>query len=417
MDIDIERRNHTDWPLFASLCMFFAVPFLYQCVRTGLVAAIPDTDGLGIAGHIEWFDLVNETVQAFLVVPLYHLLGAVKDSRASLKGRVYESFIVSTVLYAVLIAAAFLSCSGIVRMMTGGSDARVIRYLRLESAGFVLGHVSGFAAVVFVVVGKPWYIIALTAGKAVMTVFSDLVLIPAFGVDGVAYSNIIVNAAAGIICLALIEFREFRGVAPAKPSGWMTCWIRIGLFSGAQILLDNLIYAMIVCRMVNDVEAQGDYWVANNFIWGCLLVPVLALSEIIKRENDPGKFRNYVKLSAAVAVCWVASIPAWKPFLRYAMGIGQPDGIFRIVLTLLPFYMAYELASVCAGIFTATGKTAYNFAISAIVNIGYCGIMYVLYLHGTFQAGMTFICYLFGGGMAVNAACGLILLRRLRRKG
>ena len=58
------------------------------------------------------------------------------------------SFAVSTALYAVLVAAAFLSCSGIVRVMTGGNDAAVVRYLRLESVGFVLGHVSGFAAVV-----------------------------------------------------------------------------------------------------------------------------------------------------------------------------------------------------------------------------------------------------------------------------
>ena len=75
------------------------MPFLYQCVRTGLIAAIPDTDGLGIAGHIEWFDLVNGTFQAFLVVPLYHLLGDVKDDRPSLKGRLRESFIASTALY------------------------------------------------------------------------------------------------------------------------------------------------------------------------------------------------------------------------------------------------------------------------------------------------------------------------------
>ena len=409
------RRNHTDWPLFAALCLFFAVPFLYQCVRTGLIAAIPDTDGLGIAGHIEWFDLVNETVQAFLVVPLYYLLGVVREDRPSLKGRLRASFLVSTVLYAALVAAAFLSCSGIVSVMTGGADAGVVRYLRLESIGFVLGHISGFAAVVFVVVGKPSYIMALTVGKAVMTVFSDLVLIPAFGVDGVAYSNITVNAVAGIVCFGLIEFREFRHVIPVKSSGWIIRWAGIGLFSGGQILLDNLIYALIVCRMVNDVAGQGDYWVANNFIWGCLLVPVLALSEIIKRENDPGRFRKYASVSVAIAVCWVVSIPVWKPFFRYAMGIGNPDNIFRIVLMLLPFYVAYEFSSICAGIFTAAGKTAYNCIISAVVNIGYYGVMYALYLRGIFCADMTFICCLFGGGMAVNAICGMVLLRRLRK--
>lgn len=32
--------------LFAALCLFFAIPFLYQCVRTHLIADIPAVDGL-----------------------------------------------------------------------------------------------------------------------------------------------------------------------------------------------------------------------------------------------------------------------------------------------------------------------------------------------------------------------------------
>lgn len=47
--------------LFCSLFLLGFVPFLYTLVRTNLIADSPSTDGLGIAGHIEWFDLINET--------------------------------------------------------------------------------------------------------------------------------------------------------------------------------------------------------------------------------------------------------------------------------------------------------------------------------------------------------------------
>lgn len=69
-----ERDNKFPLNLYCSLMMVSFIPFIYTLVRTNLIAHIPLTDGLGIAGHIEWFDLLNETIQAFLIVPLFALL-------------------------------------------------------------------------------------------------------------------------------------------------------------------------------------------------------------------------------------------------------------------------------------------------------------------------------------------------------
>jgi len=39
--------------------------------------------------------------------------------------------------------------------------------------------------------------------------------------------------------------------------------------------------------MITSVNEQGNYWVANNVIWGFLLIPVMSLADIIKKEaND-----------------------------------------------------------------------------------------------------------------------------------
>ena len=247
--------------LFLSLCLLLVIPFLHQCVRTSLISDIPDTDGLGIAGHIEWFDLINETIQAFLIVPLYHLLNEVKGEPGVLKQRIRGSFVVSTVLYTIFSIVCFALCSNITQFMTGNSRAELISYLRLETVAFIAGHISGFAVVVFVVAGKPSYIVALTVGRTILTILTDSFFIPAFGVNGVACSNSVINLFAGAICFALVEHSEFQQV-PVQPSangyGWLWQWVKIGVFSGAQILLDNLIYALIVCKMVNDVAEQGN---------------------------------------------------------------------------------------------------------------------------------------------------------------
>ena len=398
--------------LFLSLCLFLVIPFLHQCVRTSLISDIPDTDGLGIAGHIEWFDLINETIQAFLIVPLYHLLNEVKGAPGVLKRRIHYSFAVSTALYAIFSIVCFALCSNITQFMTGGTRAEIISYLRLETIAFIAGHISSFAVVVFVVTGNPSYIVALTVERAILTIVTDSFFIPMFGVNGGAYSNIAINLFAGLICFALVEYSEFRQVS-VQPStngyGWLRQWAVIGVFSGTQILLDNLIYALIVCKMVNDVAEQGNYWVANNFIWGLLLVPILALSEIIKRENKPDQVRNYFKASAVIVLLWTISKPVWQPFFQYMMGIRNPEPVCHIVFTLLPFYAAYAVSSIFGNLFTAAGKTAYNCAISFVVNIGYYGIVYSLYQYGVFSASIEFICYLFGFGMCVNAIFSTLL--------
>lgn len=404
--------------LFLSLCLFLIIPFLHQCVRTSLISDIPDTDGLGIAGHIEWFDLINETIQAFLIVPLYHLLNEVKGAPGVLKQRIRSSFAVSTALYTAFSIVCLALCSSITQFMTGSTRAELISYLRLETVAFIAGHISSFAVVVFVVVGKPSYIVALTVGRTILTIVTDSFFIPVFGVNGVACSNIVIKLFAGAICFALVEHLE-SSQASVQPSangyGWLRQWVVIGVFSGAQILLDNLIYALIVCKMVNDVAEQGNYWVANNFIWGFLLVPILAIAEIIKRENAPGQVRKYFKATAVIVLLWVISIPAWQPFFRYIMGIEATEPVCHIVFTLLPFYAAYAVSSIFSNLFTAAGKTAYNSAISVVVNIGYYGILYSLYQYGVFSASIEFICYLFGFGMCVNAICGMFLFAWSKR--
>ena len=50
-------------------------------------------------------------------------------------------------------------------------------------------------------------------------------------------------------------------------------------------VLDNFIYSIMICKMVNAVSESGNYWIANNFIWGWLLIPIMVITEIIKRNN------------------------------------------------------------------------------------------------------------------------------------
>lgn len=77
----------------------------------------------------------------------------------------------------------------------------------------------------------------------------------------------------------------------------------------------------MVCKMVNAVAEQGNYWIANNFIWDWLLIPVTALSDVIRSDCKNGykgihKY-NYYSVAAASIAVWILTIPAWTPFFSY----------------------------------------------------------------------------------------------------
>ncbi len=411
--------------LFCSLMLLSFIPFLYTLVRTNLAANIPFTDGLGIAGHIEWFDLINETIQAFLIVPLYALLNQCMQDTEQLKERIFQSFLVVNVIYILFSVFIFIHCNSIVSAMAFDHMQEVTKYLALETIGFMIANVVSFVNVLFVVLDKPRYIYAMVVLKTVFTVIGDLSLIPKFGVNGVAYSNIVVNSICVVLCLIAV-FRENLIVVSFRfDRPFVKRYLFIGLFSGAQILLDNIIYSAIVCKMVNAVAEQGNYWTANNIIWGLMLIPISALSEIIKKDcRDalaPTKMRHYHIVIIATFLAWLCFIPMLNPFLEHVMGISNFEAIKHILVALMPFYLAYNYTVLLDSLLIGYGKTQYCFAISMIVNLVYYPIVYGLALKGIFTPNITFICMMFGFGMVVHLggsiACFLAYKKRLNKAG
>ncbi|NBH83359.1 sodium transporter [bacterium C-53] len=400
------------------------IPFLYTLVRTNLIADSLVTDGLGIAGHIEWFDLINETVQAFLIVPLYALLNRCIGNSGKLKERIFQSFLIVNAVSIVFFALIFIHCSYIVSIMVPDHVREATEYLKLETVGFIIGNIVSYVNVLFVVLEKTFYIYAMIVLKTIFTIIGDLFLIPQFGVNGVAYSNIVINIICVALCMIFI-FREKLFVVSFRfKTSFLEEYLFIGLFSGSQILLDNLIYSVIVCKMVNEVAEQGNYWVANNIIWGLMLIPISALAEIIKKECRSKltlrKIKNYNSIIIATFLIWLCFIPMISLFLKNVMGIENHEIIKQILVTLIPFYLAYSYTVLLDNILIGYGKTQYCFIISAVVNLIYYPIVYILMLKGVFTSGMKFICMMFGFGMVSHLGCSIlcfiIYIRNSNRK-
>ena len=404
-----------DWKMYLALCLLALVPAIYQTVVTKLITSTASPGSLDIVGQMEWFDLIDETICAFLIVPMYSVLSKAYK-KENFNKIVFKLGIIIVALYALFNIGVLIVGVRMVAFMNP-NDIDVVaayRYLSLETIAFMIGIVFSYVSVVFLVIDKSKYMYAFLVAKILLSLLSDLALVPSMGVDGIAISNIIANTIMGGLGILLLIIE--KQIKPARYSKddlpTFKDWGRVGLFAGGQQFLDNIIYALMICRMVNAVSESGNYWVSNNFIWGWLLIPVTCLVEIIRKDAGADgynlKQKNYYSIITFVLIGWFALIPTYQWFFGTVEGLDNPGRIFEIVVKNLGFYVAYAYSQVPDAIFVGMGKTKYNAINSLICNIVYYGIWFILYKTGVVVMSMDMIIVMFGCGNITHWVVSLV---------
>ena len=394
-----------DWKMFLALCLLALVPAIYQTVVTKLITSTANPGSLDIVGQMEWFDLIDETICAFLIVPMYSVLSKA-HKREDFNKVVFKLGIIVVGLYLLFSIGTFFYGVYMVSYMNPNeiniSDA--YKYLSLETIAFMVGIVFSYANVVFLVIDKSRYMYAFLVARVLVSLLADFILIPKMGANGIAVSNIIANTVMGVLAICLLVYiKQLRpGKYTKEDIPHLKDWGRIGLFAGGQQFLDNIIYALMVVRMVNAVSESGNYWVANNFIWGWLLIPITCLVEIIRKDAGKDGYKlkqlNYYSITTVVILIWFILIPSYQWFFGTVEGIENSTRIFEIVVKNLGFYVAYAFSQIPDSIFVGMGKTKYNAINSVLCNIVYYGIWFIFYQTGVVTMTMDMIIIMFGCG-------------------
>ena len=302
--------NKKDFKLFLSLVLWALVPSVYMLIRMNIVS-INSVD-INILGQMEWFDLIDEIIVTTLTVPLYFLLKPEKSS----KFKNGLAFLISFGIYAVFTIAIALKVGTIAEFMNAESATQ---YLFLESFSMLFSYVGTFMIILFTLNEDHKTVGALLICKIILLSLFDYIFISKFKDIGASYSEILVHIAIAIVALILALYRKYIAFGKCDVS-WIKDWGKIGAFSGIQIFLDNFIYAVMICKMVNAVAESGNYWVANNFIWGWLLVPANCLAEIIKKNNlEKLTIKNTWRYAIAIGVLWIVTMPFWNWFISHPM--------------------------------------------------------------------------------------------------
>lgn len=412
-----------NYKLFLALLVLGLVPTIYTTVRVFFLGQLPGEYSFSIAGQLSWVNLLYEILSEAIVLPLFFFIGKVLTDKKKFANRMRTGLLVSVGAYTVLSVVIIVLAKPLLSLMT--TDKAIIdasaTYIRIESVASIFSLAFNFIMVGMVTLGKEKYVYALTTVKLVLCLLVDTFMVSTLpvslnlGVNGIAFSNIIVNVL--LVATAIILLRK-EGIVlfqKAKLSfGWMKDFAKVGGISGLESFVRNIAYMLMIVRMVNMVGEQGTYWVANNFIWGWLLLPVLQLGELIKRETatDENAVKNnsigYFVITLAICVLWCITIPLWKPFMANVLNFSDVDKLFELVMVLLGFYMVYAFQNVFDSTFYGLGKTNYMLFESVVTNTIYYGGAFILYLCGAWQPTLIGIALLFGIGNAFDAIVSLV---------
>jgi Na+-driven multidrug efflux pump len=404
--------------LLAALLFTGVIPTIYTTVRIYFLGQMPSSFGFDIASQLSWINLIYEVIQEALILPLFFFMGGALSNKDELNNRIQTGIIAVFFIYLFLSITLIVFAVPLIRLMAQNSGliTETAVYIRLETIANIFAVLLKFLIVVIITVKKVNYLYLILIVQMILSVLLDTFFVSnlsislKFGVSGIAYTNIIVNSLL-FIAAAFILYREKIIFKNSKMSfAWIKNWSKIGGISGLESFVRNFIFAVMIIRMVNIVGEQGTFWVANNFIWGWLLLPILQLGELVKRdcgENGLNAVREkiigYFAAVTIIVLLWFLTIPLWQPFLHHVMGLSNYKEVFYLALISIGFYVLFAYNSIIDSVFYGTGKTHYMLFQSLAVNILFYGAVFIFYLKGIYQPTLIKITLMFAVGIALDS--------------
>ena len=426
--------KNINYKLFIALLVMGLCPTIYTTLRVFWLGELPGEWSFSIAGQLSWVNLLYEVINEAIILPLFYFIGKVILDKKEITNRIKTGLLLSFAVYFCLSIIIVIFAEDLLLLMAASPDIieASVSYIRIEAIANIFIILFNFILVTLITLGKDKYVYILTVIKLILSVVIDTFLLSNLrvslnlGVNGIAYSNIIVNLILFVLSIYILYKEGINLFNREKLTfSWIKEFLKVGGISGLESFVRNLFYLLMISRKVNVDGEQGTYWVANNFIWGWLLLPVIQLGELIKQEVSTNKdaIKNntlgYFFITACICLLWCITIPLYKPFMSNILNFSEVDKLFNLVMVLLVFYMCYAFQNIFDSTFYGLGKTNYMLFESVVTNIIYYGVCFILYITNIFKPSLLGIALMFGIGNLFDSIVSLVaylfLLKNIRK--
>lgn len=415
------------------LILTSAIPLIYSTIRINFLGTIPSSWTFSIAAQVAWLNLGYEVINEALLIPLAFILGNVVTDEQRFRERASISLSIIIVSYLIITVLVLLFASSLIKAMQQQTElfVKTVHYIRLESIAIFLSGIYSFLSLVLLLKNEKKALYKLLMVQMILTILCDSVFVSqlpvsfGIGVNGVAISNIVVNSTLAAIAITYltnsgVNLKFERSMW--NQTQWLKEWLAIGWKSGLESFVRNAAFIVMVLQLINQVQQAGTFWLTNQFIWGWLLLPVLALGQLVKQDAAINKglstirVNSYLWITVGITVIWAISVPFWDSFISNIMGIAEPSKIIELVWLLLGFYVVFSFNNVIDSYFYGIGRTDLMLYQSLIVNSIFYGGAFICYQVGVFLPTLETIATMFGVGITVDAIITWVLYRMLRNK-
>ncbi|HAS6193154.1 TPA: multidrug transporter [Vibrio vulnificus] len=427
----LEKKTTINFGLWGTLIVSSLIPLIYTTTRIHFLGNMPDSWAFSIAAQVAWLNIGYEVISEALLVPLAFILGQVITNPKAFAQRVSTSLRIFVTTYAVVTALVLCFTPELVSAMQQQEALleKTVNYIRLESIAILISSIYLLFNLVLVLRNKQQALYGLLLVQMLLTLAADTFLVSQFsislqmGVTGIAISNILVNLVLLIVSYRMLVKNgiQLSRTVNTHSSKWILEWLKIGGKSGLESLVRNAAFVVMILQLMNQLKHAGTFWIANGFIWGWLLLPVLSLGQLIKQDAATNnglsseRVNRYLTLTVGIFAIWVFTAPYWEVFILHVMGVSNADEVSRLVYVMVGFYVVFALNNVIDSYFYGIGRTDLMLYQSLAVNSLFYGVAFTFYQFGWFVPTLYKVAIMFGLGIMFDALITWGLYVMLRR--
>lgn len=425
----VQAITGINYKLLLFLALGSLIPLLYSNFRIYWIGQINDDSTFNIAAQVTWLSLLYEVLNEALLLPLAFILGQVIRDKMQWSKRITVTLSIFLAIYLVVTVLFLIFAPYTVSFMQQQVDLyfQTIKYVRLEAVAILLSSLFSYFQLILILQNKRKVLYLLLILQSVLILIVDGVLVSSFsfslqlGLTGIALCNIVVSSVlACISCLALytqgVRFYHIQ----FKQHLWLKEYFKKATVSCIESGIRNTVFALIILKMINMAESSGDFWLMNQFIWGWLLLPVFAISQLVKQDAaihqglSTAKINAYLILMTVVIFAWFCSMPWWEGFIYHIMGIEQAHHIAQLAIGMIGCYMLFAWNSVLDQYFYGIGRIDLILYQTVIINTLFYGTIYILHSIQFFEVTLSNILLIFGFSLVLDSILTCIQYIRLQ---
>lgn len=380
------------------------LPLLWKILEITFLA--PFENALKILGQIALISIIFKVFEESILNPLYKCFSK-QNIDESQRQHFVKKFLIYYFLTTLVFTIILYFLSPHVLKIS-----KVPEYIFNETLSFIQLYVvaSGFGVIskylyTCSLIGKEtkkmgWYLFI----KSIITATLFIIFVPKFtlglGVKGIAISELIINVIAIIYLTANIRKTKSQTIVFNYKE-----YFKLFVFSFIETLIRNVVYYFVILVFLNVLDNQDLYFVANDYIWSIMLVPVIAQSNVIKQELALGNknLKPYFINSTLLILFMIILIPVSLLIFKFVYSLSNYLDYFLVLVKLFPCYIVFVFDSIIESYFIATGKMKHILVQTILTNIFvYCTAL-ILYLCGVWIITLDSIILLFNLGVVVSS--------------